>query len=1192
MSSRHCTRRKNRQDDRRIGHPAAVEPLEPRLLLSAVPQGAPLVDTLGGPDASTAVVVTIPDANLRAAIRAELGIPTDPLTDDDLAGMGKLIAEGALIADLTGLEYATSMTILNLRDNEVSDLSTLGALANLTDLWLGGNNISSVAPLAGLTSVKGLGLGDNQLINISPLSGLGTLSFLDLNSNQVSDTSQLAGLSNLLLLFLQSNPITNITPLAGLTGLASLDVSDAYLYLGPGSPAAATIAALEGGGTVVDDDPQNEPGDALDTAYDLGSFGVSDVTRTTTQTIPDGPYATRDVDLYKVLLPQGGRIAVDVNTPIGQPRLDAYLRLFDHTGAPVDADDNHDNPDPYLSPVLDAGEYYYVGVSCTSNQAYLPNTPGSGDENTTSGTYDLLIAKGSDTPGAPDLVDGSDTGQFNNDDVTMLDNSNVGSTLQFTVSDTLVGATVTLYADGTAIGSELAVATTTTVTTDGLPAHDLADGLRAITARQTEPTKVESPDSGTLDVTVDTTAPTADVPDLAPGSDTGKSNSDNITQGITPQFTGTANDDRSGVWKVDVNSDDGKTETDDTSPFFDVILPTLNEGSRTVSATAYDVAGNPFTTGDLAVTVDRTKPTVSVPDLAPGSDTGQFNDDDITQGNTPQFTGTATDANGIWGGVRVDSDDGKTITVAAGPFYDATLATLDEGNRTVSAVSYDVAGNYFVTGDLAVTVDRTAPTADVPDLAPGSDTGQFSDDDITQGNTPQFTGTASDDRSGVWKVDVDSSDGNTDTDDTSPFYDVTLPTLDEGDWTVAATAYDVAGNPFTTGNLGVTVDRTAPQVTQVFTAGTAWTAGFLAAVGDDRGWAVPDGADQLKSLPWANLDEFKIVLDEEVVVTNDDLGVYGVATHEYTMDPAGFLYPDPDGPAGLTATWKLTAPVPLADKLLLVLSSDSVTDVAGNALDGEWANGADAYNSGDGAAGGDFAFRVNILPGDVNQSGGRVTALDWILTRARTNLRPGDVGYEPLYDSNGSGGMTALDWILARVRTNTQLPTGEPMATIRGVSAEASSQQLSTPPEHLVDGSGLLAGSHSTFYADMWLSEPGASPTVQFDLGGEYLLSTMYVWNYNQVSGTGVPLTNRGVQTADVYVSTTGIGDPTSDPLEWTLLANDLLLAEASGDAGYAGESYELSPAGIAARYVLLTDVQNWGGTNTGLSEVQFWAKN
>ena len=163
---------------------------------------------------------------------------------------------------------------------------------------------------------------------------------------------------------------------------------------------------------------------------------------------------------------------------------------------------------------------------------------------------------------------------------------------------------------------------------------------------------------------------------------------------------------------------------------------------------------------------------------------------------------------------------------------------------------------------------------------------------------------------------------------------------------------------------------------------------------------------------------------------------------------------------------------------------------------------------------------------------------------------------------------------------------------VEGVSATASSQLPHTQIERLVDGSGLSDGLHSTHYGDMWLSEPGASPTLRFDLGAEYLLSDMHVWNYNQVSQTGVPLTNRGVRTADVYVSTTGIGDPTSDPSEWTLLSADLLFAEAPGTAGYAGQSYEVSAAGVEARYVLMTNMTNWGGTHTGLSEVQFWARN
>jgi hypothetical protein len=50
-------------------------------------------------------------------------------------------------------------------------------------------------------------------------------------------------------------------------------------------------------------------------------------------------------------------------------------------------------------------------------------------------------------------------------------------------------------------------------------------------------------------------------------------------------------------------------------------------------------------------------------------------------------------------------------------------------------------------------------------------------------------------------------------------------------------------------------------------------------------------------------------------------------------------------------------------------------DVAGNLLDGEWTNPihpsspGDAFPSGDGSPGGNFAFNIRVLPGDVNRNG-------------------------------------------------------------------------------------------------------------------------------------------------------------------------------------------------------------------------------
>jgi len=121
------------------------------------------------------------------------------------------------------------------------------------------------------------------------------------------------------------------------------------------------------------------------------------------------------------------------------------------------------------------------------------------------GNYLIL----SDAPGDVDLLGASDTGANDGDDLTNLDNSSAATTLQFAVSNTLAGATVTIYADGIAIGSAVAAAAGTTVVTTG-GTHDLADGEHTVTARQTEAGMPESSDSAGLVITVDTAAPSVE----------------------------------------------------------------------------------------------------------------------------------------------------------------------------------------------------------------------------------------------------------------------------------------------------------------------------------------------------------------------------------------------------------------------------------------------------------------------------------------------------------------------------------------------------------------------------------------------------------------------------------------------------------------------------------------------------------
>ncbi|MGB7159382.1 MAG: S8 family serine peptidase, partial [Tepidisphaeraceae bacterium] len=237
-------------------------------------------------------------------------------------------------------------------------------------------------------------------------------------------------------------------------------------------------------------------------------------------------------------------------------------------------------------------------------------------------------------------------------------------------------------------------------------------------------------------------------------------------------------------------------------------------------------------------------------------------------------------------------------------------------------------------------------------------------------------------------------------------------------------------------DISVTSDI-APTVTGVFVAGTAWNANFLnflatSGVGDATYGFRIDPSDQTNELPWTNLNKLSVRFSEDVVVSEDDLAVIGVNVASYGFAAATFSY----DPVTFTATWTLAAPV-AADKLLLDLdaaAASGVTDAAGNALDGEWTNpiapavSADTYPSGDGTPGGDFRFRLNVLPGDVNRSGGAVVGSDVTLTRNAQNFTPGTGLYTIFKDVNGTGSILGSDVTLVRNRQGFTLPGGEPVA--------------------------------------------------------------------------------------------------------------------------------------------------------------------
>jgi hypothetical protein len=242
------------------------------------------------------------------------------------------------------------------------------------------------------------------------------------------------------------------------------------------------------------------------------------------------------------------------------------------------------------------------------------------------------------------------------------------------------------------------------------PTNALPDGLNTISVTATDPAGNTSPAS-TVPVTIDTTPPAAPAADVAATSDTGASNTDNITADNTPTISGAGATPGDTITLYAPNGTTVLGTAVVAAGGTWAITPTtaLAEGLSNLSVKATDPAGNVSAASPVPVTIDTTAP------AAPTVATLLSND------STPVLTGTAT------------LGAGETLTVSFnGATYNVTVGvggnwSLDTGTATpasgtlgafVSGSSYpvtatvtDAAGNATsdaTTGEFSF--NNSAPT--------------------------------------------------------------------------------------------------------------------------------------------------------------------------------------------------------------------------------------------------------------------------------------------------------------------------------------------------------------------------------------------------------------------------------------------------------------------------------------------------
>lgn len=298
------------------------------------------------------------------------------------------------------------------------------------------------------------------------------------------------------------------------------------------------------------------------------------------------------------------------------------------------------------------------GFSVTAPASGVYNVTISGGQPAVGINFGNKSTVASATPGAPDLVDTSDTGTSNSDNLTKLDNAAPGNLLQFIVPNTIAGALVKLYADGVMIGSATATSGTTLITTNG--AFDLSDGSHTITARQTEVGLSQSAASSSLAIQVDTLGPNVTVNQHVIQADPTSSSNIYFTAAFSEVVTGFA------VGDVTIGGTAGATTVfigTGTSTYDFLINGMTNSGTviaTTAAGVATDAAGNAnnsSTTTDNVVTYLMPAPEIAVsglgqsiadgdstPVAADGTDFGKVTvgDPTVTRTFTVTNTGSVT----------------------------------------------------------------------------------------------------------------------------------------------------------------------------------------------------------------------------------------------------------------------------------------------------------------------------------------------------------------------------------------------------------------------------------------------------------------------------------------------------------------------------------------------------------------------
>jgi len=138
-------------------------------------------------------------------------------------------AEGSLMIQVGDIRFTTDVQELDLSNRQMADVSVLSQCVNLKKLNLSGNRLTDVAPLMDLAGLEWLDIHENMISDLRSLIALSRLSYVDASNNSLYSTNAFGAMNGLKRLYLDHNEISDFSGLKNCGNLVLLSLNDTGL---------------------------------------------------------------------------------------------------------------------------------------------------------------------------------------------------------------------------------------------------------------------------------------------------------------------------------------------------------------------------------------------------------------------------------------------------------------------------------------------------------------------------------------------------------------------------------------------------------------------------------------------------------------------------------------------------------------------------------------------------------------------------------------------------------------------------------------------------------------------------------------------------------------------------------------------------------------------------------------------------